>query len=126
MSTARYFVSEQEEEAKNWQMLQQGKKLEAKLARLENELQRFSISWTILGQKSSDRSFSYRIGDEDIEVLRTDIFQTKDEENPKYKLECSVSSKHFELENIRALLIDLTETKKELASIKTQLRRLGV
>src|SRR5580658_6514198 len=49
MSTARYFVTEQEEAAKNWQMIQQGKRLKATVARLENELLLFSVSWSKLG-----------------------------------------------------------------------------
>src|SRR5271157_2612435 len=116
MSTVRYFVTEQEESAKNWEMLQRSKSLEAKLVRLHDELRQFSLSWTILGSKASDQSFSYQISGEDIEVLRVDMQQTLDDGDPKYKQDCSVQAKHFELANIRTLLTDLTERSEEHTS----------
>jgi hypothetical protein len=126
MSTARYFVTEQEEKAKNWEMLQRSKSLEAKLVRLHDELHQFSLSWTLLGNKASDRALIYQIGGDDIEALKVDIHQTRDLSDPKYKVDLSVPAKHFELANIQTLLTDLTVTKKELSRLKSELQKLGV
>jgi len=126
MSTVRYFVSDQAEAAKNWEMLQRSKSLEAKLVRLHDELHQFSLSWTLLGNKTSDRSLGYQFNGDDIEVLKVDIHQTRDLGDPKYKVDLSVQSKHFELANIKTLLTDLTTTQKELATLKSQLQKLGV
>lgn len=126
MSTARYFVTEQEEAAKNWEMIQKSKKLEASIARLQSELRDFSIDWSVLGKKASERDFSYRINGDNIEILRVDVIQTTDASDPQFKLDSSVRAKHFDLASITVLLTDLTEAKKELALVKSQLHKLGV
>jgi hypothetical protein len=126
VSTARYFVTEQEEYAKNWEMLQRSKKLEADVVRLQDELRAYSLDWSLLGNKSSERDFSYRVNGENIEVLRIDVRETTDQGNPQFKVDSSVSVKHFDLMNIKKLLDDLTESKKELALVKSQLHKLGV
>ena len=126
VSTARYFVTEQEEAAKNWEMLQKSKKLEARVARLQDELRQFSFDWSLLGKKAHECDFNYRVDGENIEVLRIDVVKTTDPSDPQFKVDSSVRAKHFDLVSITALFADLTEAKKESALLKSQLRKLGV
>jgi hypothetical protein len=126
VSIARYFVTDQEEAAKNWEMLQNGKALIAKVARLQDELRRFSLDWSLLGKLAADSSFSYRVDGERIEILCVDVFKTRDDSSPQFREESSVLAKHFDLPAITALLTELTGTKRELALAKSELRKLGV
>jgi 5'-deoxynucleotidase YfbR-like HD superfamily hydrolase len=77
VSTARYFVTEQEEAAKNWEILQKSKNLEARVVRLQDELRQFSLDWSLPGKKACERDFSYRVDGENIEILRVDVVQTR-------------------------------------------------
>lgn len=126
MSTARYFVTEQEEAAKNWAIIQRCKKLQGDEVRLIDELRSFSLDWRLLGDKTGNRDFSYRVKEGNIEVLRVDMRQSTDSGDLRFVVDSSVAVKHFDLPAITALLTDLSETKKELALVKSQLHKLGV
>lgn len=128
MSTARYFVTEKDEAAKNWEMVERVKSLTATVARLEDELHGFSLDWSLLAKNTliSSRNVYYRIEGENIEILSVDAYQTRDQNEPKFKVDNSVKIKHFDSEKIKALLTDLSESRKELESAKAQLGKLGV
>ncbi len=60
MSTWRYFVTEDELNAKTGQMVRKAKELRERLAKLDDELKEFAKSWSELGRAAfgvSSRSF---------------------------------------------------------------------
>jgi hypothetical protein len=119
-------VTEQEEAAKNWEMLQAGKALAAKVARLQDELRQFSLDWTLLGRESAEGKYSYRLNGENIDILRVDVYRTKDATDPQFSVQSSVRAKHFDLAVITTLLTELSDAKRDLALAREQLRKLGV
>jgi hypothetical protein len=112
----RYFVTDEQEEAKNWRMLKHRKQIRERLARLEDEMKQFAASWTVLGRTGSDpsgRSFKF---DEE------EIFVVNDRGQPIGRLPW----RHFERAKIEDLLADLQNSNEELESTHKSLKALGV
>ena len=116
MSTERYFVTEEQEEAKNWRMLKQRKAIRERLARLEDELKQFAASWTKMGrlaESPSGRAFKF---DEE------EIFAVNDRGQPLER----IPWRHFDKSRIEDLLADLQSSKDELESADRNVKALGI
>ncbi len=116
MATARYFMTEEQLKAKNWDMLQEAKSLKGRRAALENEWKRFSSAWRVLGHTSID-SMSLRVDDKSLTVL-----------NPSQSMVVvdTIPWPQLDIEAAKRLCIDLEETRVSLMELERQLRDLGV
>ena len=112
----RYFVTDEQEQAKNWRMLQQRNRIRERVARLEDEMKQFAKSWNILGRLGADpksRTFNF---DED------EIFVINERGQPIERLPW----RHFDKARIEDLLSDLQTCNDELRSTNENLKVLGV
>lgn len=116
MSTGRYFVTQDQEEAKNWRMLKQRNQIREKVARLEDELKRLAGSWEAMARVCA--SPSSRVFKFDEEIFA--VLNSHDGEIAK------VSRRHFDQEKIEDLFADLENSKDELRAANESLRNLGV
>ena len=64
MSTWRYFVTDEQLNAKNWQMFEESKALRKRLQSVEDELKKFAASWMTMGRECSmANGRDFRIGE---------------------------------------------------------------
>jgi sugar-specific transcriptional regulator TrmB len=115
MSTAGYFLTDEQLKAKKWDMQEEAKELKSRLASLEHELSKFTSSWTQAG-KTCTSSWSYQIGEKALEVV-----------NPSQK--CTILTVpwvHFDAETIKRLLADIQTTKDAIVEANRGLRALGI
>jgi hypothetical protein len=118
MSTWRYFVTDEQLNAKNWQMVEEGKALKKRLKSLEDELGKFSASWMAMGREcSTAHGRAFRIGEREIGIL-----------NPSRSMEEieTIPWKHFDAEAIKALLGDLQRARQEFEDKNKFLRSQGI
>jgi hypothetical protein len=112
----RYFVTEEQEEAKNWRMLKQRQQIRERVARLEDEMKQFAASWTALGRVGTNPNGRlFKVDDEE-------IFVVNDRGQPIERLPW----RHFDKAKIEDLLADLQNTNDELDSTNKRLKALGV
>jgi hypothetical protein len=116
MSTRSYFVTEEEEEAKNWRMLKQRNAIKGKLARLDDEMKRFSASWIKLGRLAGSPDGCVFKFDEE------EIFVANGRGQPLERLPW----RHFERGRIEDLLADLQSSKEELEAADRNVKSLGI
>lgn len=118
MSTGRYFVTDEQEEAKNWRMLKQRDALRATATRLENELKQFAASWAEMGRLCSrSQDWTFEIDDKGIAVFN----QHKTRDQIGY-----APSLHFDWERIKLLIGNLQQSEEELVIANQELRALGI
>jgi hypothetical protein len=116
MSTGRYFVTDEQEEAKNWRMVHNRKVFRGNLARLEDEMKQFAASWVKLGRAAdSPRSRVFEFDEEEIWV-------TNDRGQPIERLPW----RHFDKARIEDLLVDLKTAKGDLAMAEENVKALGI
>jgi hypothetical protein len=114
MSTGRYFVTQEQEEAKNWRMLKQRKAIREKVARLEDEMKQFAASWTMLGRlAASGQIFKF---DEE------EIFVVNERGQPIER----IPWRHFDKGRVEDLFSDLQSSKDELETADRNIKALGV
>jgi len=118
MSTWRYFVTEDELDAKTGQMVRKAKELRERLTKLDDELKEFARSWNDLSKTSSGiNSRAFRIGDKELTVINT---------SRSMETIATVPWKHFDAEAIKRLLRDIQQTSEELSEAESGLRALGI
>jgi uncharacterized protein YcaQ len=115
MSTWRYFVSEEQLKAKNWDMLQEAKALRSRRAALENEWNKFAASWGMLARAKTD--FAIRFDEKNITVLNR---------SQRMSVVDTVPQAHFDLEAMKRIQSELEKTEAELDTLDKQLRDIGV
>jgi hypothetical protein len=116
MSTRSYFVTEEEEEAKNWRMLKQRNAIKGKLARLDDEMKQFSASWIKLGRLAGSPDGCVFKFDEE------EIFVVNGRGQPLERLPW----RHFERGRIADLLTDLQSSRDEFEAADRNVKSLGI
>lgn len=108
-------MTEEQEDAKNWRMLQQRKRIRERLARLEDEMKRFAESWKTMERFfSSPSGRSFKVEEKNIHVFndRGDLGR--------------VPLAHFNAEKIEDLIVDFETSNEELREADRRLKALGV
>ena len=108
-------MTEEQEDAKNWRMLQQRNQIKGKLARLEDEMKRFAESWKTMERFfSSPSGRSFKVDEKNIHVFndRGDLGR--------------VPLTHFNQEKIEDLIADFETSSEELQEANKRLKALGV
>jgi hypothetical protein len=123
--SARYFVSEEARQAKNWSMIEQLKEAKAECVRLGNELNLFADSWRGLADTCADwKENIFRVSDEEIEVKRPARVAAERDGWVSNRL-AKVPSKHFDFGSISTLLLALEHAKKEADELESQVKDIG-
>ena len=118
MSTGRYFVTQDELDAKTGQMVRKAKGLRERLAKLDDELREFSQSWNELSRTcAGTNSRAFRINETELTVLNT---------SRAMEPIATVPWRHFEAEAIKRLVGDIQQTSEELSEAERGLRALGI
>lgn len=124
MSTTmeRYFVSEEQQKSKNWDMLVQYNEAKARLARDENELQVFVAEWDRFASEfRNHRDKGFKFGADEITV-----FAKRSAGELKPRKIGSLSLKALNEDALKRLWADIKESRKLVAVLGKQLRELGV
>lgn len=127
MSNGRYFMTEEAEKARRYDMRQRGRELKAHLATLEHELHEHSKAWKELSETFGNwQHLTFRTDEEKIDVVRP----VQNEcvlpgRQPTMNKVCSVPLLYFNGESMKRLLSDLEQAKKEREAIGKQLAELG-
>lgn len=123
INVERYFVSEEQQNSKNWEMLVQYQQAKARLARDENELQSsFIATWERFASEfRNHRDRRFKFGTEEITVFAR---LAAGELKPR-KLG-SLPLKALDEKALKTLWADIRESRKLIAELGKQLRELGV
>lgn len=109
-------MTQEQEEARNWRMLKQRNWIRERVARLEDELKKFAVSWATMGRlASSPHGRVFKFDEEE-------IFVVNEMGQPIERLPWL----HFNKEKIEDLLADLQTSNDELNYANERLRALGV
>ena len=118
MSTWRYFVTDEQLEAKKWRTVEEAKSLKSRLALLEDELKKFASSWLELGHLCAGASrWSFAVGEHRLRVLNPsqDDIEIAD-----------VPWSHFDAQTIRQLIGDIQKAAGELEQKRKTLKEAGI
>jgi len=122
MSTERCFLTEEQQKAKNWDMLAQYRAEKAELARLENELDGYVSGWRTFVDAFRDRQ-GKRFQFENENVI---IFQRRLSGELKPRKIGSLSLNVLNEQSLRKLISNINRTRKTVAELGQQLKALGV
>ena len=111
-------MTDEQLNAKNWQMFEESKALKKRLDSLEDELKKFAASWMTMSREcSTAHGRSFRIDAREVGIL-----------NPSRSMEEieTIPWKHFDVEAIKALLGDLQRARQEFEEKNKFLRSQGI
>jgi signal recognition particle subunit SEC65 len=129
MAIGGYFVTDEQEKAKRYDMRQKGRELQKHLATLKSELRDYSQAWSSLGGAFNDadyNKFSWEEQSGCIRVARPDPKQPvlPGRKQPMNEIAC-VGMRYFYGDGLEKLLADLEKTKAELKTVRDQCEAMG-
>lgn len=114
-------MSEEQQKAKNWDILQQYNDEKARLTRDENELEGLVADWDRFAREFRDKDKRFKFGSDEITVYRRRLVgETKPQQL------CVLPTRALDADKLRTLYADLSEARKRVADLGKQLRALGV
>ncbi len=116
-------MTEQEETAKVGEMFMQRKSLKGRVAALEHEFMALAKEWGKLSHLAGAGNFAerYIIDGDEIRVMCPARFPGLQQER-QYEKSLTISLKAFDREAITGLLVELSDTRKELEQVSRQLQ----
>lgn len=111
-------MTEEQLDAKKWQMFEEGKALKRRRDALEDEIKKFVTSWTTMAQVFSlPHNQTFLISDREIE-LSNPLHPTKRSD--------AIPWRHFDAEAIKLLLGDFQRTREEFEQENKLLKPHGI
>ena len=126
MSIGGYFVTDEQEKARRYDLRQKGLELKKHLATLNNEMKDHAVAWKKLGDTFSASSYTFKVESDQVRVTYPD---PNDHPLPgrarAVNTVTSVSAAYFNSESLDKLFRDLEETKKALDEVKQHCKDMG-
>jgi hypothetical protein len=117
-----YFATEEQQKAKNWDMLQQGKRERANLSRLGNEIRQISSSLRVLSETLADwESHSLGFHSVEMEISRHDDEGRRPGRTIPSHVVATIPNAHCDLAEIQKLLREALASKRAIAQITREL-----
>jgi len=117
-----YFATEEQQKAKNWDMLQQGKRERANLSRLGNEIRQVSSSLRILSETLADwENHTLGFHSVEVEISRHDNEGRREGCTIPSHVVATISKTHCDLAEIQKLLREALTSKRTIAQITREL-----
>jgi hypothetical protein len=116
--TARYFVTDEAEKAKNWEILQQYQAAKANIARLENEASTIGGAFAQVVEALREvKTSKYKVGDDVILVHNS---------NTPGNLQFRVDLAKLDPAKLASMLNELEISRENVIELRRQLGALGV
>jgi hypothetical protein len=116
--TARYFVTDEAEKAKNWDILQQYQAAKANIARLENEASTIGGAFAQVVEALREVKVSkYKVGDDVILVHNS---------NTPGNLQFKVDLAKLDPAKLASMLNELETSRESVIELRRQLSALGI